>query len=172
MTKALLVSLMISLVAFSAVRAQNADAAVREQPASQPAPQSPPSPIGFRFTYATGFTVANEQPMGLSLSLGAETATPFPALRLRFEGMFQQDQVRDIFGMASVELLPLGPTSPFYGLAGLGFHLDDGIVPSWSAGAGVDLGKVTRLPFFLEYRLFFARTQFSSLSFGVHFPAR
>lgn len=68
-----------------------------------------------------------------------------------------------------MKLTPLPSRPAFYGIGGAGTFLDDGANFAWSAGAGVDLGQLGTLPFFLEYRAFFARDQFSVLSFGVSF---
>jgi hypothetical protein len=124
---------------------------------------------GIRFGYGSGFTAENGKPMGLAASVSAEFATFIPVLDVRLEGIFQQAEYRDLFFMTSLKLTPVPSRPALYGIAGAGTYLDNGANFAWSAGAGVDLGELTRLPLFLEYRTFFAREQFSSLTVGVHF---
>lgn len=125
---------------------------------------------GIRFGYASGFSAeAGNRAMGLAASVQAEFDTFLPVLDLRLEGIFQQAEYRDIFLMSSLVLKPVPSHPALYAIAGAGTYLDDGANFAWSAGAGIDLGELTNVPVFLEYRTFFAREQFSSLTVGVHF---
>lgn len=158
MHRPLYAAMAILLLAATAARAQSA-----------PAPESRRSPIGFRFAYAAGLTSGIQASPGLSLSLGADMATPLSVLRFRLEGGFVQRRSHDVFGLASLTLSPLGARSPFYVAGGLGSYVYNGVNRAGMIGSGIDMGKLTRLPLFLEYRAFLGRTEFSVLSIGVHF---
>lgn len=127
-----------------------------------------------QFGYFAGFTAETLNQSGLAAGLSATVPTPISFAALRLEGMFQQARVRDIFVMANVLVTPLASRPTFYGTGGYGFFLDGGgdlgpINWAWNAGAGVDLAHRISVPIFIEYRTFFARDQFSALTFGVHF---
>lgn len=124
---------------------------------------------GVRPGFATGFTAENTNRMGLAASLQVEFPIAAPLLDIRLEGMFQQARFRDLFLMVSAKLSPLASRPAFYGIAGVGTYLDNGANFTWSAGAGVDLGELSSVPLFMEFRSFFARDQFSSIWLGVNF---
>lgn len=129
---------------------------------------------GVKLGYFGGLTAATQHQTGLIGGFNITVPTPLSFAAIRAEALFQQALYRDFFGMADV-LVTLLPSRPaFYGIAGYGFFLDGGgdagpLNWAWNAGAGVDVGRISAVPIFLEYRSFFARGQFSIFSLGVHF---
>lgn len=129
---------------------------------------------GVRLGYFGGLTAATQHQAGLIGGFSVTVPTPLSFAAVRAEGLFQQALYRDFLVMADVLVTPLPSRPAFYGIAGYGFYLDGGgdVGPmnwAWNAGAGVDVGRISRVPIFLEYRSFFARSQFSTFSVGVHF---
>ena len=122
------------------------------------------------FAASAGATVTELQGTGLHLDLATRVPTPWDAVTLRADGMFEQTStIRHLYAFGSVLLAPFdGPVSPYLSL-GSGWFFDAGAQTAWTGGLGVDLGRSLGVPLFAEYRIIFGQTQRSALSLGITF---